>query len=244
VVRAVVLGSLLVGCGARSELPTPDRDGHEGGGGAATQCELAEQRFRLRGTIRDFRDDHPDFEQGVLGDDRGIVETALGRDGLPIYASDGETLTTNGRDSFDTWYRDVPGTNRSQAFAIDLVTGAGVAAYADTAFFPIDGELLGDQGRDHNYHFTLHATFAFERRGGEVFSFAGDDDLWVFVDGALVVDLGGVHSTQNAELQVDAVADRLGLVDGERYDLAIFFAERQTSGSTFTLGLANFAFCE
>lgn len=234
---------LAFACGARTDLPRPGDEVDEAGDAPPT-CEAPEDAYVLRGTIRDFHDTHPDFEQGVVTDDRGIVARELDAGGLPVYADHPTTPTTNGRDSFDTWYRDVPGVNAPMPIELQMLRVGTVVAYSSLELFPIDGALFGNEGRAHNYHFTLHASLEFERRGGEVFSFSGDDDLWVFVDGVLALDLGGVHPTENGSFDVDDLAGPLGLVEGERYELAIFFAERQTTGSTFSLGLESFAFCQ
>ena len=187
----------------------------------------------LEARVRDFRDAHPDFE-AAIGDDRGMVAELLGPDGKPVYR--GPTPTTNGRERFDEWYRDVTGVNLGRDLALELRgSGDGLFAFSDTTFFPIDGELFGNEGRDHNFHFTLEAETRFVYEGGEVFRFRGDDDVFVFINGRLAIDLGGVHATQEATVELDALTESHGLRRGERYPLKLFFAERHTSGSSFTV---------
>ena len=111
----------------------------------------------------------------------------------------------------------------------------GQFVYDNHAFFPIDDQLLGNEGRKHNFHFTLQASTSFEYLGGEVFAFSGDDDMWVFINRKLAIDLGGLHRSLSAKVALDELAGTAGLVRGGVYPLHFFFAERHTTESNFTL---------
>jgi fibro-slime domain-containing protein len=206
----------------------------------------------LAGTVRDFDacptpvnapTCHPDFENDV-GDDLGIVLSTLGADHEPVYGDHPTgTATTHGQAYFDMWYHDDPLYNRSVARSLTftLVPNSSPPTYAyDNAdFFPIDGAgwndpSFGNAGQvfdGHNFHFTFELHTAFTYQPGETFDVAGDDDVWLFINHQLVVDLGGVHATENASVNVDT----LGLTSGQTYDFDFFFAERHTTGSDMAI---------
>ncbi len=195
----------------------------------------------LRGVVRDFNADHPDFEEaGPKGqsDDRGIIATALGPDDLPVFLPQEASLTVTSPSTFAQWYRDVPSVNMSAPTELQTVespTEPGIYVYDNSDFFPIDNQLFGNEGRAHNYHFTVAVATEFNYVGRETFSFSGDDDMWVFINRRLAIDLGGVHTSESATIDLEARRDELGLVPGQRYSLHFFFAERHTVQSNFMI---------
>jgi len=74
--------------------------------------------------------------------------------------------------------------------------------------------------------------------GGEVFNFRGDDDVWVFINGRLAIDIGGCHGPVSGTVDLDAQAAELGIVRERNYQLALFQAERCSGGSFFTVELS------
>lgn len=218
-----------------TEWQDTDGDGHGNNGdyypNDPTRWEKMPDTIVLQGLVRDFRTTHPDFESFV-GDDRTIVAPLLGADGLPVYAGNPTTPSTHGQGYFDQWYRNVPGVNLAKQ--IDLVLQLqpdGTYRYTNNDFYPIDNQLFGNDGNGHNYHFTteFHTNFTF--KGGETFAFSGDDDVFVYINGRLVVNLGGVHGVESGSVALNT----LGLTVGQSYPLDIFQAERHCCGSNFSM---------
>lgn len=195
------------------------------------------QQPKLTAKIRDFHITFPDMNHDGIRE-TGIVAATLGSDDKPVYSPSGPTSTVIGGDTFNQWFRDIPGTNTSTSIDIPLASsnaGKGVYTYNNTDFFPIDDRLFGNEGQLHNYAFTAEIATTFHYRGGETFTFSGDDDVFVFINRKLAIDLGGIHSILSATVDLDAQATELGIAQGGVYSMHIFFAERHPTGSDFVI---------
>jgi fibro-slime domain-containing protein len=207
--------------------------------GVWTDCDAPRPgRPKLLTTLRDFHSTHPDMESPGLGDrsELGLVKPLLGEDDTPVYARPGGTGTVTGPETFAQWYHDVPGVNVTVPYEIPLQASssrADIYEFNGVDFFPLDARGFGNEGEQHNFDFTLATHFTFRYQGGEMFRFTGDDDLWVFINRHLAIDLGGLHQMKTGEVYLDERAAEFGITPGDTYQLHLFFAERHVKDSDF-----------
>lgn len=101
-------------------------------------------------------------------------------------------------------------------------------------FFPLD--LYGNErhGDNHNYHFgmKMSGSFVYKKGANQFFNFNGDDDVYIFINGKLVVDLGGAHYAAEGDVDIEEFAKENGIRNGETCEFNMFYLERHTLAST------------
>ena len=129
------------------------------------------------------------------------------------------------------WLADISENNEDGGFfPIDNLEFLDSAKTVRNPKFDWDDQLTKN-GKKHNYSFAMKISAQFKYIKGQYFEFRGDDDVWVFINNRLVVDIGGCHNP--VERAVDL--DTLGLIEGREYPFHIFFSERNANGSNFKM---------
>ena len=192
-----------------------------------------------------------------------IVLPDLGADNVPQYnagavfkGTTGRTATTHGKTFFDQWYHDTTGANVVRKVNIELTKKGSVYSYDSAVsgiplsptdpgkgFFPIDDGTpfatddagFGNEGLPHNYSFTVELHTKFNYKGNESFTFSGDDDVFVFINRKLVINIGGIHGALTKGVNLPEVAAAIGLVVGQNYPLDFFQAERHVVQSNLRI---------
>lgn len=165
--------------------------------------------------------------------------------GMAVDAYKSIVLTDNGTGtySFEAGYS---GTKKDVQY--DRESGTiynGTNGGDESGFYPLEGlgyEQKGllkntsfTDGKHRNGSFTLRgeSQFVYNEDANLYFTFTGDDDVYMYINDVLALDLGGAHGRNTKTVNLKEVADKCGLVDGQVATFTFFYMERCSDASTF-----------
>lgn len=153
------------------------------------------------------------------------VTSNLGPDGLPVYNSSygGPVLHDVNSNGELTWWSPAQNSNVTQT-----ASGTVTSPFSNTSFYPPNGtgpnDANGYQGAIISGIFTLPAA------ENVTFTLGSDDDSFLYVDGANIAQLGGIHGIANINPTTTTLA-----AGSHSFDL--FYVDRQQTGAGLNFSL-------
>ena len=219
---------------------------------ADNKPQIGPRPYRSYGIAHWFRDWNT-YTGGKYGKGQNLAPSYSNTAGYRQWFGDAEwnanVTYNNDVASHDTAFKNTVINNIP--LTLNLINSAtGMYEYASSSFFRLDNQGFGNEwpaglqrnnnnGSDntipnHNFAFTMELEFPFQVKPDMSFTFRGDDDVWVFIDNSLVLDLGGIHEPCTGSFIVTRVNGG-AFKAGENRVLRMFYVERHTSDANIRI---------